>query len=168
MHTHKSLAAINVAPISLSIMRSSGILSFSFSILGLYGLVYYLRFLMPRTALPYVSAVLTEAEHLLDHAESSCIIPRPNAYRSALTLYKPLAPPPTDGHLADCRLSQLFQSTPADSDGKPSCPWDIAATSACCSVRSNLQAVYALVTGRGNQGRDQGSLDSLLFYFENY
>ena len=80
-------------------MRFTDILSFCFSILGLYGLVFYLRFLIPRNLLPYVSAVLTEAEHLLDRAESTGVIPRPNDYRSALTLFKAVIPLPTDGHL---------------------------------------------------------------------
>ena len=69
-------------------MQFTDILSFCFSILGLYGLVYYFRFLIPCNLLPYVSAVLTEAEHLLDRAESTGVILRPNEYRSALTLYK--------------------------------------------------------------------------------
>jgi len=83
-------------------MRFTDIFSFCFSILGLYGLVYYLRFLIPRNLLPYVSAVLTEAEHLLDRAESTGVIPRPNDYRSALTMYEAVAVPlPTDRHLTD-------------------------------------------------------------------
>jgi hypothetical protein len=82
-------------------MRFTDILSFCFSILGLYGLVYYLRFLIPCKLLPYVSAVLTEAEHLLDRAESTGVIPCPNDYRSALTLYEAVVPLPTDGHLTD-------------------------------------------------------------------
>src|ERR1700755_289550 len=69
-------------------MRFTDILSFCFSILGLYGLVYYLRLLIPRNLLPYASAVLTEAGHLLDHAESTGVIPRPNDHRSALRLYE--------------------------------------------------------------------------------
>jgi hypothetical protein len=81
-------------------MRFTDILSFCFSILGLYGLLYYLRFLIPRNLIPYVSAVLTEAEHLLDRAESTGVIPRPND-RSALTLYEAVMPLPTDGHLTD-------------------------------------------------------------------
>src|SRR6266852_7360837 len=52
-------------------MQFTDILSFCFSILGLYGLVYYLRFLIPRGVLPHVSAVLAKAEHLLDCAEST-------------------------------------------------------------------------------------------------
>ena len=79
-------------------MRFTDVLSFCFSILGLYGL---LRFLIPRNILPYVSAVLTEAEHLLDCAESTGAIPQPNEYRSALTLYEAVLPLPTDGHLTN-------------------------------------------------------------------
>jgi len=82
-------------------MRFADILSFCFSILGLYGLVYYLRFLIPRNLLPYVSAVLTEANHLLDRAESTGVIPQPNDYRSALTLYRTVIPLPPDGHVTD-------------------------------------------------------------------
>ena len=90
-------------------MRFTDILSFCFSILGLYGLVYYLRFLIPRNILPYVSAVLAEAEHLLDRAESTGAVPRPNDYRSALTLYKAVIPLPTDVHPTDRRHSYLNQ-----------------------------------------------------------
>jgi hypothetical protein len=82
-------------------MRFTDILSFCFSILGFYGLVYYLRFLIPRNVLPNVSAVLADAEHLLDRAESTGVISRPNDYQSALTLYKAVMPLPADSHLTD-------------------------------------------------------------------
>ena len=82
-------------------MQFTDILSFCFSILGLYGLVYYLRFLIPHNVLPYVSSVLTDAERLLGRAESTGVIPRPNDYRSALTLYKAVMLLSTDGHLTD-------------------------------------------------------------------
>jgi hypothetical protein len=82
-------------------MRFADILSFCFSILGLYGLVYYLRFLIPRNLLPYVSAVLAETEHLLERAESTGVIStQPNDYRSALTLYEAVMPLPIDRHLS--------------------------------------------------------------------
>ena len=73
-------------------MQFTDILSFCFSVLGLYGLVYYLRFFIPCNLLPYVSAVLTDAEHLLDRAESTGVIPQPNDCRSALTLYEAFMP----------------------------------------------------------------------------
>jgi hypothetical protein len=82
-------------------MRFTDILSFCFSILGLYGLVYYLRFLIPRNLLPHALAVLTEAEHLLDCAESTGVILQPNDHRSTLTLYEAVVPLPTDRHLTD-------------------------------------------------------------------
>ena len=84
-------------------MQFTDILSFCFSILGLYGLVYYLRYLIPRNVLPYVLSVLTDAERLLGRAESTGVIPRPNDYRSALTLYEAVVPLPTDRHLTDQR-----------------------------------------------------------------
>jgi hypothetical protein len=82
-------------------MQFTDVLSFCFSVLGLYGLVYYLRFIIPRNVLPYVSAVLAETEHLLDRAESTGVIPRPNDYRSTLILYEAVVPLPTDRHLTD-------------------------------------------------------------------
>jgi hypothetical protein len=82
-------------------MHFSDILDLCVSILGLYDLVYYLRFLIPRNVLPCVLAVLTEAEHLLDHAESTGVIPQPNGYRSALAMYEDFMPLPTNRHLAN-------------------------------------------------------------------
>jgi hypothetical protein len=82
-------------------MQFTDILSFCFSILGLYGLVYCLRFLIPRNLLPYVSAALTEAKYLLDRAESIGVIPRPNEYRSSLTSYEAIVPLSTDHHLTE-------------------------------------------------------------------
>jgi hypothetical protein len=82
-------------------MQFTDILSFCFSILGLYGLVYYLRFLIPHNVLPYVSVALTEAECLLDRAELTGVIPQPNGYRSALTSYEAIMPLSTDRHLTD-------------------------------------------------------------------
>ena len=84
-------------------MRFTDVLSFCFSILGLYGLFFYLRFLIPRNLLPYVSAVLTEVEHLLDRAESLGVIQQPNDDRSTLTWYEAVLPLPTTSncHLTD-------------------------------------------------------------------
>ena len=85
-------------------MWFTDILSFCFSILGLYGMigiVNYLRFLIPCNLLPYVSTVLTDAECILDRAESTGVIPWPNDYRSALTSYEAVMPLPMVGHLTD-------------------------------------------------------------------
>jgi len=108
-------------------MRFTNILSFCFSILGLYGLLYYLRFLIPRNLLPYVSAVLTEAERLLDRAESTGVIPRPNDYRSALTLYEAVPlPTPVDGLLTDRRsYSNQFLRIRMESHRAPGILWQL-------------------------------------------
>ena len=106
-------------------MQFTDILSFCFSILGLYGLVYYLRFLIPRKFLPYVSAALTEAEHLLDRAESTGVIPRPNDHRPALTLYEAIriVPLPTDRHLTDqCSCANEFLEIRVESNRAPGIP----------------------------------------------
>ena len=75
-------------------MQFTNVLSLCFSIPGLYCLVYYLRFLIPRNVLPHVSVVLTQVEDLLDRAESTGVIPRPNDHRSALALYEAVIPLP--------------------------------------------------------------------------
>jgi len=80
-------------------MYFADILSLCVSTLGLYGLIYCLRFLIPRNALPRVSALLTEAGDLLDHAESTGVIPQPNDYRSTLAMYEDVLPLPTNRRL---------------------------------------------------------------------
>ncbi len=68
-------------------MHFTDILNSCDSILDLYGLICCLRFLIPRNVLPHVLAVLTEAEQLLSHAESTGGIPQSNDYRSTLAMY---------------------------------------------------------------------------------
>jgi hypothetical protein len=83
-------------------MHFSEILCLCVSILGLYGLVHYPRFLIPRNVIPRVSVVLTEAEHLLDRAESTGVIPQPNDCRSTLAMYGDGDMPlPTNHHLTN-------------------------------------------------------------------
>jgi hypothetical protein len=101
-------------------MQFTDILSFCFSILGLYGLVYYLRFLIPRNLLPHVSAVLTEVESLIERAESIGVIPRQNDYRSALALYGAVVLLPTDRHLTDpCSCASEFLQIRMESHRAP-------------------------------------------------
>ena len=136
-----------------SSMHFSDILSLCMSILGLYGLIYYLRYLIPRNVLPCVSAVLTEAERLLDHAESTGAIPQLNDHRSTLITYEK---PHTSANNPSPHqsLTQLRQSILADADGKPSCSWNTAATPACSLVRPDIQAVHTPVTSRGHQDKN--------------
>jgi hypothetical protein len=63
---------------------------------------------------------LTEVEHLLDRAESIGVIPRPNDYRSALTLYEAVVPLPTDRHLTDqCSCASEFLQIRMESHRAP-------------------------------------------------
>ena len=65
-----------------------GVLSLCLSILGIYGLVLYLRFLLPRNVVPCVAEKLSEALEVLDHAESIGVIPQMSEYRTTLAMYE--------------------------------------------------------------------------------
>lgn len=53
------------------------------SFLGVYGIVYSLRLLLPRNIVPQVSTSLDEAMTLLEHAD----VPNMNDYRTDLAMY---------------------------------------------------------------------------------
>ena len=67
-------------------MRFIDIFSLVLSLLGVYGIVYSLRLLLPRNIVPLVSASLNEAMALLEHAEA-INIPNMSDYRANLAMY---------------------------------------------------------------------------------
>ena len=67
-------------------MRFIDILSFCLSILGVYGLVLYLRYLLPHYVIQLLSALLNETQQLLDRAEALHAIPLESELRSQLDL----------------------------------------------------------------------------------
>ena len=67
-------------------MRFIDILSFCLSILGVYGLVLYLRYLLPHYVIPLLSALLNETRQLLDSAEALSAIPLESESRNQLDL----------------------------------------------------------------------------------
>jgi hypothetical protein len=67
-------------------MRFIDIFSLILSLLGVYGIVYSLRLLLPRNIVPLVSTSLNEAMALLEHAEANNI-PNVSDYRSNLAMY---------------------------------------------------------------------------------
>ncbi|KAI0001509.1 hypothetical protein BJV74DRAFT_794132 [Russula compacta] len=69
-------------------MRFIDILSLCLSILGIYGLLLYLRFLLPRHVIPRVASALIEAMQLLDRAEAIGAISRTSEYRASLAMYE--------------------------------------------------------------------------------
>ena len=72
---------------SISIrMRFIDVFTLILSFLGVYGIVYSLRLLLPRNIVPLVSTSLNEAMALLGHAET-INIPNMNDYRANLAMY---------------------------------------------------------------------------------
>jgi hypothetical protein len=79
-------------------MRSTDIVSFCLSVLGLYGLAFYIRLLLPRNVIPQVSTALNEVEALLGRAETLNAIYLPFFFPSVtavptISVAEP-APPP--------------------------------------------------------------------------
>lgn len=68
-------------------MNGLDILSLSLSLLGIYGLVLSLRYLIPYCFIPRLSAHLNEAQELLERAEDMSAIPPQSEHRTYLDLY---------------------------------------------------------------------------------
>ncbi|KAH9983547.1 hypothetical protein BJV74DRAFT_615233 [Russula compacta] len=62
--------------------------SLCLSILGIYGLMLYPRFLLPRNIVPYVAERLSEALQILDRAQSIGAIPQASEYRTTLAIFE--------------------------------------------------------------------------------
>jgi hypothetical protein len=65
-------------------MRWVDILSFCFSVLGMYGLILYFRSWLPRNGIPLLSSPLDETWQLLDHAEAIGAVPPQGECRARL------------------------------------------------------------------------------------
>jgi hypothetical protein len=132
------------------------ILGFSLSVLGIYSLVLYLRYLLPRYNIPPLSAFLNETQQLLGHAEEICAIQPESEYRAHLHLY--------DNHVfmfADCPrlLTPIQFSKPIcrNAHREQSCPGDLQATAHCSSARPDMQTSYPLSSNRCYQVETRGS-----------
>jgi hypothetical protein len=74
-------------------MTSIDILGFCLSIVGIFGLAIYLRYLLPHRVVtaPHLSALLNKTQQLLDRAEALNAIPLESEYRTQFDLCeKPL------------------------------------------------------------------------------
>jgi hypothetical protein len=69
-------------------MTVFGALSLGLSVLGIYGLVFSLRYLIPCYMVPFLSARLNETQQLLSHAEAINAIPPESEDRTRLNLYE--------------------------------------------------------------------------------
>jgi hypothetical protein len=68
-------------------MHLTDILTLCFSIVGLYGLIFHVRFLVPCYCVPSVSALLYDTQRLLTHAETLNAIPGASEIRMDLEMY---------------------------------------------------------------------------------
>ena len=65
-------------------MHGIDILTICLSVLGIYGLLLYLRYLFPRHAIPLLSEILNETRLLLEQAEAIGAVPHPSKYTTRL------------------------------------------------------------------------------------
>lgn len=119
-------------------MRFIDILSLILSFIGVYGIVFSLRLLLPRNIVPLVSTSLTEVVALLEHAEA-IDIPNVSDYRAnlAMCVYVCLYPS-TSPQLTE---PQPTQPVLADAHGEPSLSGNLPAALPAFSVRSDLEVV---------------------------
>ena len=75
-------------------MNSVDILNFCLSLLGIYSIIIYLRYLLPRNVVPLISTILDETYQLLGHAEEMGAIPLRSEYKRKLNCpYSHIATP---------------------------------------------------------------------------
>ena len=73
-------------------MQFLDILSAALSVLGIYTIVLYAPYLLPRNLVPHVSAALSEVKGLLDQAEANGAITDTREDRANLTTYDVSSP----------------------------------------------------------------------------
>jgi hypothetical protein len=65
-------------------MRGVDILTFCLSVLGIYGLILKILYLLPRNAIPLLSVLLNETRQFLGHAEAINAVPPQSECRTLL------------------------------------------------------------------------------------
>ena len=68
-------------------MNAVDIFNFCLSLLGIYSIIIYLRYLLPRNVAPLLSTILDETHQLLGHAEEIGAIPLQSEYKRKLERY---------------------------------------------------------------------------------
>ena len=102
-------------------------LSLGLSVLGIYGLVFSLRYLIPCYIVRLLSARLNETQQLLSHAEAINAIPPESEHRTHLDRYEYLY---SDG-LSSHTPIQFCKSICGDALAEQSCPRALPATAPC-------------------------------------
>ena len=116
------------------------ILSFCLSLLGIYGLVLNLRYLLPYQVIPVLSALLTVTRQLLDNAEAIGAIPSESEIHTRFTLYDGVC---VDVYPSSHTLMQISEPICDDAHGEQPGSGDIPATATCHSERPYLQTLFS-------------------------
>src|SRR5258708_27882642 len=133
------------------------ILSLILSFLGIYGIVFSVRFLLPRHVVPLVKTSFEEAMSLVERTEA-VNIPYVSEYRVSLAMYACLHPSAVsraNDSLAPNR-TQSTQPILADAHRQPSLSWFFPATLLALSLWSDLETVHPQMASRCYQAKDRG------------
>jgi hypothetical protein len=82
-------------------MNAVDIFNFCLSLLGIYSIIIYLRYLLPRNVAPLLYTILDETYQLLGHAEEIGAIPLQSEYKRKLERYVGL-------RILDCTLCLIL------------------------------------------------------------
>jgi hypothetical protein len=134
-------------------------LSLGLSFLGIYGLVFSIRFLIPCYIIPFISAHLTSTQQLLNHAEAINAIPPESEYRTHFDLYEKLF---VLMAVFSYTWMQFGEPICGDAYREQSRPGALPATASCCSARLDLPTLRPLLSDRGNEVKARGSIQITL------
>lgn len=121
--------------------------SFGLSVLGFYGLVLSLRYLIPCYIVPLLSVRLNETQQLLSHAEAINAVPPESQHRTHLDLYEY----PYFDTLSSHTPIQFWEPICGDALAEQSRPRAVPATAPCYSAWLNLPTLCPLLSNRGHQ-----------------
>ena len=82
-------------------MNAVDIFNFCLSLLGIYSIIIYLRYLLPRNVAPLLYTILDETYQLLGYAEEIGAIPLQSEYKRKLERYVGL-------RILDCTLCLIL------------------------------------------------------------
>ena len=116
--------------------------SFGLSVLGVYGLAFSLRYLIPCYVVPLLSARLNETQQLLGHAEAMNAIPPDSEHRAHLDWYEDLY----FDRLSSHTTTQLCEPICGDALAEQSRPTALPATAPCYSAWLDLPTLCPLLS----------------------
>jgi hypothetical protein len=130
-------------------------LNLSLSVLGFYGLVLSLRYLIPCYIIPFLSARLNETQQLFSHAEAINAIPPESEHRTHLDLYEDLHFDMLKAHTP----IQFCEPICGDALADQSSPRALPATAPCDSAWLDLPTLCPLLSNWKHQVESRGKSD---------